>query len=77
MKSAHQPRRDFLKQITLAKGTKAESKLLRVGRDVAETLLLIDLGYFCYALFGKIIRFGGFFISRLKKNANPRIIADR
>lgn len=66
-----------VRQVTIAKGTKAEKKLLKLGRDVAGTLLLMDLGYFAYAVFGKINRNKGYFISRMKKNANPRIIADR
>jgi putative transposase len=38
-------------------------------------LLLFDLGYFKYQLFDRISRNGGFFITRLKKNANPLIVS--
>jgi IS4 transposase len=47
----------------------------RVGRWVQGSLLLFDLGYFCYHLFDRIDHHGGFFLTRLKANANPRIVA--
>lgn len=40
-------------------------------------LLLFDLGYFRYQLFDAIGRQGGYFLTRLKQNANPEIIALR
>lgn len=46
----------------------------RVGRWVKGSLLLFDLGYFCYHLFDRIEQNGGFFLTRLKANANPRIV---
>jgi putative transposase len=33
-----------------------------------------DLGYFKYLLFDRIDRYGGYFVSRLKGNANPLIV---
>jgi len=47
----------------------------RVGTWVKDCLLLFDLGYFAYHAFVRIHENGGFFISRLKANANPRIVA--
>jgi IS4 transposase len=47
----------------------------RVGPWVQDCLLLFDLGYFCYHLFDRIDHHGGFFLTRLKANANPRIVA--
>jgi IS4 transposase len=47
----------------------------RMGQWVKGYLLLFDLGYFCYHLFDRIAANGGFFLSRLKANANPRIVA--
>ena len=38
-------------------------------------LLVFDLGYFRYQMFDRIDRHGGYFISRLKENANPQITA--
>lgn len=37
-------------------------------------LLLFDLGYFCYPLFGSIIAHGGSFVTRLKTSANGEVI---
>lgn len=47
----------------------------RVGSWLQGCLLLFDLGYFCYHLFSRIDHNGGFFLTRLKANANPRIVA--
>jgi len=47
----------------------------RVGGWVKDCLLLFDLGYFGYHHFVLIHENGGFFISRLKANANPRVVA--
>lgn len=46
-----------------------------VGKWVKDRLLLFDLGYFRYQLFACITRNGGYFLSRLKGNANPIIVA--
>lgn len=48
-----------------------DGPVLRAGRWVKGRLLLFDLGYFRYALFAAIDRQGGFFLTRLKENANP------
>jgi putative transposase len=61
-------------KIRLSAGKKADLKMFRIGRDVAGKLLLFDLGYFSYNLFNRIRRAGGWFISRLKDNANPLIV---
>ena len=47
----------------------------RIGKWVKDRLLLFDLGYFSYELFTRIDERGGFFISRLKTNANPLVIS--
>ena len=52
-----------------------ESRVLTISSWVKGRLLLFDLGYFKYALFERISRFGGYFISRLKGLCNPKIIA--
>jgi IS4 transposase len=46
-----------------------------VGPWVRDHLLLFDLGYFRYQLFACITRNGGYFVTRLKANANPTITA--
>lgn len=52
-----------------------DGPVLRAGRWVAGRLLLFDLGYFRYQLFDAIGRQGGYFVTRLKQNANPEILA--
>ena len=47
----------------------------RIGKWVGGSLLLFDLGYFGFQLFDRIEQNGGAFISRLKSNANVRIVA--
>lgn len=47
----------------------------RVGGWVENCLLLFDLGYFSYHLFDRIEQNGGFFLTRLKKNANPMLVS--
>lgn len=51
-----------------------DSKLLRVGPWIKDRLLLFDLGYYGYRLFRSIDGYGGYFVTRLKTNANPTIV---
>jgi IS4 transposase len=53
-----------------------DGPVLRAGEWVRGRLLLFDLGYCRYALFAAIVRCGGFFLTRLKDNANPLIVAE-
>jgi len=46
----------------------------RLGGWVRGRLLLFDLGYYDFNLFSRIEDNGGFFVSRVKSNANPLII---
>ena len=66
-----------LRQIKIKAGKTGETKFLKIGRHLKGCLLLADLGYFHYAMFGRLHRVGGFFISRLKKKAKPIIVHDR
>lgn len=52
-----------------------DGPVFRVGKWVHDRLLLFDLGYFRYQLFACIGRNGGYFLTRLKANANPLIVA--
>lgn len=52
-----------------------DGPVFKVGPWVKDRLLLFDLGYFRYQLFDCIGRNRGFFLTRLKKNANPLIVA--
>lgn len=47
----------------------------RVESWVRGHLLLFDLGYYRFHLFDRIDAHGGFFLSRMKTNANPLIVA--
>ena len=62
-------------QIHLTSERKHESKVLKIGEWVQGRLLLFDLGYFSYGLLDRIHQWGGFFISRLKENCQPLIVA--
>jgi len=59
----------------LAKVTPADCRNLKVGKWVANRLLLFDLGDFSYHLFDPIARNLGFFVSRAKSTINPRIVS--
>lgn len=61
--------------VQLTSGRQHDGPVFRVGRWVRDRLLMFDLGYFRYQLFDCIDRNGGYFISRLKENANPEITA--
>lgn len=52
-----------------------DGPVFKIGPWVKDHLLLFDLGYFRYQLFDCIRRNGGYFVTRLKKNANPLIVA--
>jgi putative transposase len=52
-----------------------DSKKLAVGPWCADRLLTFDLGYYRFGLFEAISRNGGYFLTRLKSNANPIITA--
>lgn len=52
-----------------------DGPVFKVGAWVKDHLLLFDLGYFRYQLFACIGQNGGYFLTRLKANANPTIVA--
>ncbi len=62
------------RSVKLTSGRRHDGPVFQVGRWVRDRLLLFDLGYFGYRLFDSIDRNGGFFVSRLKENANPTIV---
>ena len=49
-------------------------KTLRIGPWIKDRILLIDLGFYKYQVFTRIKENGGYFVSRLKSNANPLIL---
>ncbi|MBN1389515.1 MAG: IS4 family transposase [Candidatus Thermoplasmatota archaeon] len=52
-----------------------DTKTLRIGKWIQDRILLIDRGFFKYQLFARIEENGGFFVSRLKNNADPMIVS--
>lgn len=52
-----------------------ENRALRIGPWIKGRLMLFDLGYYDFNLFARIHHHGGFFLSRLKSNANPTLTA--
>ena len=62
-----------MRSVKVSSGRQHDSPVLKVGGWVRDRLLLFDLGYFRYGLFDRIDAQGGYFISRLKQNANPLI----
>lgn len=57
-------------------GTVHERSKFRVGPWVEQSLLLFDLGYYDFWLFERIDANGGWFLTRLKSNANPEVIEE-
>lgn len=51
-----------------------DGPVFKIGPWIKDHLLLFDLGYFRYQLFDSIRRNGGYFVTRLKKSANPTIV---
>lgn len=62
------------KHVALHSERTGEVKTLKLGKWVKNRILLMDLGYFKYRIFARIVENGGSFVSRLKSNANPLII---
>jgi IS4 transposase len=62
--------------VRLTPGRRHDGPVFQVGKWVESKLLMFDLGYFRYQLFDCIARNGGFFLSRLKANANPTIVSE-
>ena len=60
--------------IKLTNGRVHDRRKLVVGDWVEGKLLLFDLGYYHFQLFRTIVHSGGHFLSRLKENANPKIV---
>ena len=62
------------KSISILPENTSDLKTLKVGPWAKDIILLIDLGFYKYQLFSRIVENGGSFVSRLKSNANPLII---
>jgi putative transposase len=63
------------KSVSIIPERTSDVKTLRIGSWIRDRILLIDLGFYKYGLFSKIQEKGGYFVSRMKSNANPRILS--
>ena len=62
--------------VALSAGRVHDSKKLTIGSWVRDNLLMFDLGYFGYKLFTRIAEEHGYFLSRMKLNANPLLVSN-
>jgi len=62
------------KSISIIPERMNDIKTLKIGSWIRDRIILIDLGFYKYALFSKIQNNGGYFVSRMKSNANPLIL---
>jgi putative transposase len=62
------------KSVALFAENTNDLKTLKIGPWIKDRILLIDLGFYKYQVFTRIKENGGYFVSRLKSNANPLII---
>jgi IS4 transposase len=65
-----------VERLDVSDGRTHDSRRFKNGSWLDGRLLLFDLGYFSYHRFVRIDENGGFFVSRLKRNANPEIVEE-
>jgi putative transposase len=65
---------DGPKRVAIYAERTSELKTLRIGSWIKDRILLIDLGFYKHQLFARIKQNGGYFVSRLKENADPLIV---
>ena len=63
------------KTIALYSEKTAEIKTLKIGPWIKNRILLIDLGFYKHQMFARIDENKGFFVTRLKKIADPQIVS--
>lgn len=64
---------DGPKRVMITGERTSEIKTLRLGPWVKDRILLFDQGFYKYVAFTRITEYGGFFITRMKANADPVI----
>jgi putative transposase len=62
------------KSVSIIPERTSDIKTLRIGSWIRDRIFLIDLGFYKYGIFSKINNIGGYFVSRMKSNANPVIL---
>ena len=65
---------DGPKRVMITGERTSEIKTLRIGPWIKNRILLFDQGFYKYQLFTRITEYGGFFLTRVKANADPMII---
>jgi len=63
-------------KLRLTDGKEDERSQLPTGEWVADKLLLFDLGYYSFWWFERIDANDGWFVTRVKENANPEIVEE-
>ncbi len=63
------------KTVALYPEKTAEIKTLKIGPWIKDRILLVDLGFYKTQLFARVQENGGYFVSRIRKNANPVIVS--
>ncbi len=66
-----------MNSVKITSGNQHDGPRFRAGRWMKNKLMIFDLGYFRHELFTSIDDQGGYFLSRLKQNSNPRVIDDK
>lgn len=64
---------DGPKRVMITGERTSEIKTLRIGPWIKNRILLFDQGFYKYQLFTRITDYGGFFLTRVKANADPMI----
>ena len=72
----HNVTEDSIEQLHLTDERSHDSEFFENGSWLAGKLLLVDLAYFKYHRFVRIAENGGYFVSRLKRSANPVIVEE-
>jgi len=72
----HNATEQTIEQLDIANEKTHDSTLFKTGPWLENRLMLFDLAYFKYRRFALIDENDGYFVSRLKQNANPVITAE-
>ncbi|MFW6122588.1 MAG: IS4 family transposase [Petrotogales bacterium] len=65
---------DGVKRVMIYGERMSEIKTLRIGPWIKDRILLLDLGFYKHQVFTRVKENGGFFVSRLKGNADPLVV---
>jgi IS4 transposase len=63
-----------MNSVKITSGNQHDGPRFRAGSWMKGKLMIFDLGYFRHELFTSIDSHGGYFLSRLKQNSNPRVV---